>query len=141
MVINKPIRTTDDFIDTLNQATKQITTLEQNYKSKKKLDIDLEDLQSALESCNQSIQDKKVTLDPKTQASVDAYLQAMQSFDFIKTEVVKPKQPDKSTQEKTAGLVAAFNEAVRLENNIKSNIKNWKIGRRVEGSNQSSPSR
>jgi hypothetical protein len=142
MVVNKPIQTVHDFIDVLSQATQQIETLGREYQNQKKINVNigLEELREALQSCQLSIQEKKITFDPKMESSIEKYLKAMHFLTFLKSNKENIPVSDTSIQEKMAGLMAAFTEAIRLENLFKNNIKNWKIGERIQSTNKSKQS-
>jgi Holliday junction resolvase RusA-like endonuclease len=120
----------------LAEATKHVEKLSKKYNKETEISREIQEAVHVIASCNESLQDKKISPDQAMDKNMKNLLNAMTSLHFLST--------DKSIQEKVnalqTGLFSAFlKELKKLEENLKSD--KWKSGQKVKNVDRSKKNR
>jgi hypothetical protein len=121
----------------LKKISEQVETIHSHYENKQqmhdpdKIPQEIQALISDLKSFNELLQDKKISRDLEVNRNIERLLNVLQIFPFSAI------QYDKSIQEKVNALqVGLFSTFVKHLATLEINLKNFRIGRKVEGTNK-----
>lgn len=144
MVERSPyIQNVGQFLEELDQATEKLTEISQSKKEISQKE--LKELIAVLKDCNATFgtgfwDDKKLTTDTEEEikASIKQALEAIQLFNTNRPD--KNKAAQRNVEQAIVALFATLTSEVRdFDKNLK-NLKDYKIGRKVEKSQQSKQS-
>lgn len=141
MVERSPyIQNVGQFLEELEQAAEKLTEISQNKKEISQKE--LKELITVLKDCNATFgtnfwDDKKLTKDTegKVKESIEQALAAIQLFNTNRPD--KNKVAQKNVEQAIVGLFTTLTNEVK---DLNKNLKDYKIGRRVEKSQQSKES-